>query len=276
MSQVIKVTAKLVLLGTGTPNPDPERQGPSVAVVIDSSIYIVDFGVGIVRRAAAAGLQVTSLTRAFLTHLHSDHTIGYPDLIFTPAIAGRRKPLEVFGPKGIIEMTSNIMRAYEVDQNERISGLEPAREDAYVVNAHEISEGEVYRDELVRVGAFAVDHGSLESYGYKFETPDRMFVISGDTRPSTNLIEKAKGCDILVHEVYSVLGLKSRPEEWQRYHKAVHTSTYELAEIANEVRPGLLVLYHQLCWNQSENQLISEISERYDGEVVSGKDLDAF
>ena len=276
MNQVIKVTIDVVLLGTGTPNPDPERQGPSVAVVVDSSIYIVDFGVGIVRRAAAAGLKITSLTRAFLTHLHSDHTIGYPDLIFTTAIAGRTEPLEVFGPKGIIEMTDHIMEAYKIDRIERISGLEPARREAYVVNAHEISQGEIYRDELVKIKAFAVDHGSLESYGYRFETPTKTIVISGDTRPSNNLIENARGCDVLVHEVYSVLGLQSRPQEWQRYHQAVHTSTHELVDIANDVKPGVLVLYHQLYWNQSESQLLSEISGGYNGRVVSGKDLDIF
>ncbi len=273
---MIEVATKVILLGTGTPNPDPERSGPSVALVVDSSIYIIDFGVGVVRRAAAAGLQITALKRAFLTHLHSDHTLGYPDLIFTPAVAGRSDPIEVFGPKGITEMTKHIMAAYEIDQNERIAGLEPAMKEAYVVNTHEISEGEVYSDELVEVKAFAVDHGSLESYGYRFETPTKTVVISGDTRPSANLIKNARGCDVLLHEVYSVQGLQTRPEEWKRYHKAVHTSSHELAEIANMVKPGILVLYHQLHWSQSDEQLLSEISERYNGPVVSGKDLDVF
>ncbi|MHA1948908.1 MAG: MBL fold metallo-hydrolase [Candidatus Thorarchaeota archaeon] len=99
---------RVILLGTGTPNIDPDRSGPSVAIVVDEKTYIIDFGPGVVRRAIAAGIESKSLTRAFLTHLHSDHTIGYPDLIFTPAVAGRNESLEVYGPKGLADMTKHI------------------------------------------------------------------------------------------------------------------------------------------------------------------------
>ena len=238
--------SKVILLGTGTPNPDADRSGPSVAITVDDSVYIIDFGTGVVRQAAKVGIQITKLTKAFLTHLHSDHTIGYPDLIFTPGVAGRTDPLELYGPKGLTDMTKHIMSAYQIDVNERILGLEPAERASYIVNTHEITEGRIYQDGCVQVEAFRVDHGSLESYGYKFEIPDRTVVISGDTSPSQNLVEVAKRCDVLIHEVYSAVGLESRPEEWQKYHSAVHTSSYELADIANTVKPGVLVMYHQL------------------------------
>ncbi len=267
---------RVILLGTGTPNIDPDRSGPSVAIVVGKSTYIVDFGPGIVRRAMAAGIKSTSLTKTFLTHLHSDHTIGYPDLIFTPAVEGRNEPLEVYGPKGLRDMTLHIQEAYKEDVRARFDGLEPAKERGYAVNAHEIQEGTIYRDDHVEVEAFRVDHGSLEAYGYKFITSDKTFVISGDTRPSSNLIEKAIDCDILIHEVYSAEGLKERPEEWIRYHSSVHTSTYELAEIANKTKPVLLVLYHQIFCNRTEEQLLVEISDKYEGKLVSGKDLDVF
>ncbi len=84
---------RVILLGTGNPNPDPERMGPSAAVVTGDRLYIVDCGPGVVRRAAQAGFQMAQLTRAFVTHLHSDHTAGLPDLIFTPAVTGRVSPL---------------------------------------------------------------------------------------------------------------------------------------------------------------------------------------
>ena len=268
--------SKVILLGTGTPNPDIDRAGPSVAITSDDSVYIVDFGTGVVRRAVKAGIQATKLTRAFLTHLHSDHTIGYPDLIFTPGVAGRSEPLEVYGPKGLTDMTEHIMSAFQADVNERIIGLEPAKADSYIVNAHEITEGRIYQDEAIEVDAFGVDHGSLEAYGYKFVTPDRTIVISGDTKPSQKLIDMAHGCDVLIHEVYSAVGLEKRPEEWQKYHSAVHTSSYELADIANKVKPGVLVMYHQLLWGRTEKDLVSEISGRYTGEVVSGHDLDVY
>ena len=267
---------KVILLGTGTPNPDIERYGPSVAITVGRSVYIIDFGVGVVRRAVKADIEVARLTRAFLTHLHSDHTIGYPDLIFTPGVAGRKEPLEVYGPKGLTDMTRHIMAAYEVDVNERVHGLEPAERSSYIVNTYEITEGQIYQDSFVEVEAFQVNHGSLEAYGYKFVTPNRTIVISGDTSPSQNLVEAAKGCDILIHEVYSTVGLQSRPQDWQNYHSTVHTSSHELAEIANKVKPDLLVMYHQLLWGRTEEQLISEVSERYNGEVVSGQDLDIF
>jgi ribonuclease BN (tRNA processing enzyme) len=270
------VVSKVILLGTGTPNIDPDRSGPSVAIVVRDSTYIIDFGPGIVRRAFVAGIRPSSLTKAFLTHLHSDHTIGYPDLIFTPAVEGRLDALNVYGPKGIIAMTQHIQKAYQEDVRERIEGLEPAVRSGYEVIAHEIHEGIIYSDDFVEAEAIRVDHGSLEAYGYKFVTPDRTIVISGDTRPSSNLIDKAVGCDILIHEVYSAEGLQERPLEWIKYHSTVHTSTHELAEIANKVKPKLLVLYHQLFWTRTENQLLEEITSRYNGRVVSGKDLDSF
>jgi ribonuclease Z len=88
----------VILLGTGTPNPEPEHSGPAVAVVSGDRVYIVDCGPGIVRRAVQAGITMDQLTRAFITHLHSDHTVGYPDLIFTPAVTGRTAPLETALP----------------------------------------------------------------------------------------------------------------------------------------------------------------------------------
>jgi ribonuclease BN (tRNA processing enzyme) len=267
---------RVILLGTGTPNADPERSGPSVALTVDEEVYVFDFGPGVVRRAAAAGLNMHQLDTGFLTHLHSDHTTGYADLIFTPWVLGRHTPLEVYGPPGIQAMTDHILAAYEDDIAERVQGLEPANPTGYCVTAHEIQPGIVYTDSHVEVEAFRVDHGSLEAFGFKIGTPDQTIVISGDTAPTAAVVEKARGCDILIHEVYSVQGLLTRPSLWQTYHTAVHTSTTELASIARKAAPGLLVLYHQLFWGVSEDQLLREITCTYEGDVVSGKDLDVF
>lgn len=271
-----RTRTKIILLGTGTPNADPERSGPSVALTVDEEVYLFDFGPGVVRRAAAAGLDMHQLNTGFLTHLHSDHTTGYADLIFTPWVLGRHTPLEVYGPLGIQAMTDHILAAYEDDIAERVQGLEPANPTGYRVNAHEIQPGIIYTDSHVEVEAFRVDHGSLEAFGFKIGTPDQTLVISGDTAPTTAIVEKARGCDILIHEVYSVQGLQTRPSSWQTYHTAVHTSTEELASIARKAAPGLLVLYHQLFWGVSEDQLLREITCTYEGNVVSGKDLDVF
>jgi ribonuclease BN (tRNA processing enzyme) len=274
---------QIVLLGTGTPNADPDRSGPSVAIVVNDTPYIVDFGPGVVRRAAAAyragikGLAMPKLTRAFVTHLHSDHTVGYADLIFTPWVLERVEPLEVYGPKGIKAMTRHLLAAYREDIKVRTEGLEPANKTGYKVHAHEIKPGIIYRDQNVTVKAFLVRHGSWkEAFGYRFETPDKTIVISGDTAPTDSIVENCQGCDVLIHEVYSQAGFARRPLVWQTYHSHFHTSTRELAEIASRAKPKLLILYHQLFWDTTEESLLEEIRQLYSGQVVSGKDLEAY
>jgi ribonuclease BN (tRNA processing enzyme) len=267
---------RLILLGTGTPNAEPSRSGPAAAVVAGGQPYVVDFGPGVVRRAAGAGLDPKRLTRAFLTHLHSDHTAGYPDLILTPWTLEREEPLEVYGPPGLEAMTERLVAAYEADVAERLRSLQPANETGWRVIARDVEAGFVYRDDDVEVEAFAVDHGSWDAYGYKFRTADRTVVISSDTAPTEIMVEKSRGCDILLHEAYSTAGFANIPPEWQAYHAAVHTSSHQLAEIATRAEPKLLVLYHQLLWGASYEDLVAEIKEGYAGEVVSGRDLDVF
>jgi ribonuclease BN (tRNA processing enzyme) len=279
----VQPSTQIVLLGTGTPNADPDRSGPSVAIVVNNTPYLIDFGPGVVRRAAAAfrkgikGLEVKKLNRAFLTHLHSDHTAGYPDLILTPWVLERTDPLEVFGPKGIKAMTEHLLEAYREDIDIRLGGGEPSNKTGYKVIAHEIKPGVVFKDANVTVKAFLVDHGAWpEAYGFRFETTDRTIVISGDCRPSASVIANCNGCDVLIHEVYSQAGFARRPPEWQKYHSRYHTSSHELAQIAQKARPGLLVLYHQLFWGTTEEDLLKEVRAEYTGKVVSGHDLDVY
>jgi ribonuclease BN (tRNA processing enzyme) len=274
---------QLVLLGTGTPNADPERSGPAVAVVVDEVPYLVDFGPGVVRRAAAAfgrgvkGLDPKRLRAAFVTHLHSDHTAGYPDLIFTPAVLERDAPLDVYGPPGIRSMTEHVLKAWAEDVDVRLHDLEPAKPAGYEVRPHEVKPGLVFRDDRVTVRAFAVPHGAwAQSYAYRFDTPDRSIVVSGDSGPSDALMAACNGCDVLVHEVYSTAGFTTRPAEWQRYHGTYHTSSAQLAALAAKARPGLLVLYHQLFWGTTDDALVAEVKRGYAGKVVSGRDLDVF
>src|SRR6266436_4243444 len=190
---------QIVLLGTGNPPADPDRSGPATAIVVDGTPYLVDFGAGVVRRAKAAmfdkgitALEPTNLKVAFVTHLHSDHTVGYPDLIFTPWVMGRKSPLEVYGPKGLKAMTDHILAAWQADIEERVSTetwQSPNYRDTYKVNVHEISPGVIYKDANVAVTAFPTKHGFPETYGYRFDTADRSIVISGDTTYSQAIID---------------------------------------------------------------------------------------
>jgi ribonuclease BN (tRNA processing enzyme) len=276
------VRSRVVLLGTGTPNADPARSGPSVAIVVDGTPYLVDFGPGVVRRAAAAheagveGLEPSRLERAFLTHLHSDHTAGLPDLILSPWVLGRRVPLQVYGPPGLRDMVDHVLSAYREDIRERLDGLEPANPTGHRVNATDIGPGIVYRDDRVTVEAFAVNHGSWPAYGYRFTASDRVVVVSGDTAPFEGWAEAYAGCDVLVHEVQSADGLRDREPAWRAYHASVHTTTIDLADVATIVAPRLLILYHQLFHGVTEGRLVEEVRARYVGDVVSGRDLDVY
>jgi len=220
---------------------------------------------------------VPNLRRAFVTHLHSDHTAGYPDLILTPWVLGRKEPLEVYGPPGLKRMTDHIVMAFRDDILVRLDGSEPANETGFQVEAREIEPGDVYKDDNLTVTAFPVNHGSWpHAFGYRFKTPDRIIVISGDTTATETVIDACQECDILIHEVYSVAGFAKREPAWQKYHSEFHTSSRDLAELAAKARPGLLVLYHQLLWTSTEEELLAEIRRGYKGKVVSGRDLDVY
>jgi ribonuclease BN (tRNA processing enzyme) len=275
---------RVVLLGTGNPNPNPDRSGPAVAVVVNGAAYLVDAGPGVVRRAEAARrrgvteLSQPNLRTVFLTHLHSDHTLGLPDLMFTPWVLERSAPLEVYGPPGTRQMTRHLSAAYAEDARRRLDGWQPQNRTGWRVNAHEIRPGLVYADRNVRVIAFRVTHGNWEeAYGYRFETADRSVVISGDTRASDAVIAACDGCDVLVHEVYSDTGYRTLPPEWQRYHGHFHTSASDLARLATQARPGLLVLYHLLSWGGvPPDSIAAEVRRGYAGRVALGNDLDVF
>jgi ribonuclease BN (tRNA processing enzyme) len=279
---------KVVLLGTGTPGPDPERSGPCVAIVVNDTPYLVDLGPGVVRRASAAyrkgvkGLHFSKLKTAFVTHLHSDHTVGFPDFIFTPWVVGRTGPVQVYGPSGIKAMTDHILEAWKEDIRIRTEGMEkdfPQHNDSgYKVDVHEISPGVVYQDNNVTVKAFLVNHGEVpQAFGYRFETPDRTIVLSGDTSPSQNVIDNCNGCDILVHEVYTTKGHAAAVPAWQAYQLKYHTSSEQLVELARKARPTLLVLYHQIYLfdTSTRDDLLREMSA-YKGDFVSGLDLDIY
>lgn len=278
---------QVVLLGTGTPRPEPERSGPATAIVVNDTAYLVDLGPGIVRRAQAAfekgvaALAPDKLRVAFVTHLHSDHTVGYPDLIFTTWVQGRSRPLSVYGPEGIEQMTQHIMAAWQADIDIRTKGLEHRTTQGLTVEAHDVKPGLVYEDANVKVTAFQNNHGEWrQSFGYQFKTADRTIVISGDTSPSPALIEQCQKCDVLIHEAYADEYRPADMANWLEYRSRYHTTTSQLAEIANKTQPGLLILYHRGIGPRGRQipdaQYLAEIGRTYRGKVVVGQDLDSY
>ena len=283
---------QVVLLGTGSPPADPDRSGPATAVVVNGTPYLVDFGAGVVRRAKSAvvdkgvaALNPINLRVVFATHLHSDHTVGYPDLILTPWVIGRRVPLEVHGPRGIKAMTEHVLEAYRADfetrTKDRLLYTVGAFPEGHAVNAHEISPGVVYKDANVTVTAFATKH-AMESFGYRFDTADRSVVISGDTNPTQATIDACHGCDVLIHEVLTLEWLARRPD-FQGYAAQHHTTTAQLVELATKARPRLLILYHAslslrpaVDSERSTPAVLLREMSGYAGQVVIGRDLDVY
>jgi ribonuclease BN (tRNA processing enzyme) len=174
-------------------------------------------------------------------------------------------------------MVKAITNAWEEDIELRTHSLEPTNRTGFRTVAVEIKEGVVFRDVHVTVTAFRVPHSTWkQAYGYIFQTADRRIVISGDCTPNPAVVRACNGCDVLVHEVYSADRFPTRPPEWQRYHAQAHTSTTELARIATEAQPKVLVLYHQLFWGASDEDLVKEVKRGYSGKIVSARDLDVY
>ncbi len=274
---------KLLVLGSGTPNPDPDRSGSAYAVVVNGKSYLVDFGPGVVRRASSfspswggdfESMEIKNLEYAFLTHLHSDHSAGLADLILTPWVLERENSLKLFGPEGLENMATKITEAYLEDIDYRINGSQPSNLNGYKTEIKEISEGLIFQDKNIKVEAFLNNHGDFKnSFGFIFTTADKKIVFSGDTAYSEKLISIAKNADILVHEVYSEQGFKEKSMDWQIYHKAHHTSSVDVGRIAQSTQPKKLVLSHILFWGKSEKSIIEEVKEHFKGNVLVAEDL---
>ena len=244
--------------------------------------YLVDFGPGVVRSAAALSttwggrfkeLEVKNLEYAFLTHIHSDHSAGLSDLILTPWVLGRNTPLKLFGPPELAKMADHILTAYEDDINYRINGSQPSNPEGYKTVFKANKEGVIFKDSNVTVRAFRVNHGELaDSYGYSFITDDKKIVFSGDTAISDVLIEEARGADVLVHEVFSEEGFQKKTEDWKTYHKEHHTSSIEVGLIANMVKPKKLVLSHILFWGASKESILEDVRLNFKGETILAED----
>lgn len=273
---------EVILLGTGMPYPDPNAQGPATAVVRDGRVFLFDAGVGVMRQMKAAALPISGPEALFITHLHSDHTFGYADLILTSWLMRRRTPLKVYGPPGLRKMTQKLLSAFEEDIRIRTEGLEREIPGAYSVDVHEIRPGIAYDVNGVRVTTFPVKHGNWKyAYGYRVDTPDRSIVISGDAAPSESLVTASKGVDVLVHEVYCATNLKKedRPggEFWPQYMREFHTSDVELGTLAARINPKLLVLTHIIRMGATDEEMLAGIRKGgFTGSVAVGRDLDRY
>jgi ribonuclease Z len=244
-AQALKVT----LLGTGTPIPLPDRFGPSILVEAGGETLLFDVGRGATVRLWQLNIPLRDVSAVFFTHLHSDHVSGFPDLWLTgmlpPAFAGRTASMEVYGPAGTAAMMANLEKAFEADIRFRVADEHVPPIAAHIL-AKEIAEGVVYVKHGVTVTAFDVDHGDLikPALGYRIDYAGHSVVLSGDTRPSENLIRYATGADVLFHEVASARAETLQRSEAARRIIGHHTTPEQAGVIFNRIKPRLAVYTH--------------------------------
>ncbi len=270
------IAIAVLLLGTGFPRPDPNRAGAATAVIVGSKWFLVDAGRGATMRIAATPLKYGDMRAVFITHLHSDHTAGLPDLFITSWQFGRKaKPLPLYGPTGIDRLATAMLQFFEADIHIRRDLVEKHPAGGATITVHRVNEGVVYDDGEVKVTAFLEDHKPVEpAFGYRFEAHGKSIVVSGDTRPNPNLIRFAHGADVLVQEAYL-------PEHFDRVDKPevsavlkhYHTSAEEAGQIATDANVKMLVLTHLVPGDQ-DTTFRTRAAKKYKGLIVVGKDLE--
>ena len=270
--QALKVT----LLGTGNPRPSIDRFGPSILVEAGKETLLFDCGRGATIRLSQAGVPFSAVTAIFLTHLHSDHVVGVPDLWLTGWIMGRDVPLRVWGPAGTTDMLKHLEEAYSFDVHVRRDVDEQLPAQGVVMTGKDIDEGVVYESDGVKVTAFRVDHGLVKpALGYRIDYQGHSVVLSGDTRPSDNLVKFAHGTDLLIHEVldpeaYHDVGnsLSTVQRDRVRQH---HTTPEEAGRIFTRVAPKMAIYSHIVPPDVPD--VVPHTRKTYSGPLEVGEDL---
>jgi ribonuclease Z len=268
---------RVTLLGTGCPTPVMERFGPSTLVEAAGQKFIIDAGRGAMQRLRQLGVRWQDIDAVFITHLHSDHILGFPDLWLTGWVVGERRDraLSVFGPAGTKDMISHLEQAFKFDVRIRVEddGCKP---EGAVIVARDIEEGVVYEKGGVKVTAFEVDHAPIKpAFGYRVDVGDRSVVLSGDTRFSENLIRHAQGADLLIHEVVVPDSMRLPgyvPDRIARI-AAHHTTPEEAGKVFSRVNPKLAV-YSHIVMPQVPAEILIELTRKtYSGPLEVGEDL---
>jgi ribonuclease Z len=265
----------LIVLGTGMPRPDPQHAGPSTAITAGEAWFLVDSGRGVTMRVAATPLKYEKMRAVFITHLHSDHTAGLPDLFVSSWMFGRKTTsLQLYGPAGIKKLAAAMLQFFDYDIHIRRDLVEHLPASGATIRTHVVREGVVYDDGEVRVTAFDVEHPPVKpAYGYRFDSGGNSIVITGDMRPNPNLVRYAKGADILVSEAYHPewFDKVDTPEVAARL-KAYHTTPEQAGEMATAAGVKTLVLTH-LVPPGAEETFRQRAQTTFKGRVVVGHDL---
>ena len=279
-----KPKSRLILLGTaGGPTPKPNRAAPAQVIVVNNTSYVIDCGNGVARQMILAKLKLASIRNVFLTHHHSDHNADYGNLLLLAWATDLAKPVDTYGPPPLVEMTRQFLALNDYDIRTRIAdeGRPPLQD---LIVPHEISAGGlVMQDDNVKVTAALVEHPPVEpAFAYRFDCPDRSIVISGDTRPSQNLVKLAQGADVLVHEVMHLPSLEQliatepNAKTLREHLLASHTTTEQVGRIATEAGVKTLVLSHFVPGGYpflKDEVWFDAVRPNFSGNLIVGHDL---
>lgn len=268
---------KVTLLGTGCPAPVMERFGPSTLVETAGQKFIFDAGRGAMQRLTQTKVRWNDIDGVFLTHLHSDHVVGLPDLWLTGWLVGggRDRSLRVWGPQGTKNMISHLEKAFEFDIRIRIED-DRCKPEGAVIAVTDIEEGIVFEGDGVKVTAFEVDHPPIKpAFGYRIDSGGSSVVLSGDTRICENLIRYSQGVDLLIHEVVAADSLRRAGYRAERIKTitAHHTSPEQAGEVFARVKPKLAVYSHIVHPHATSEDLIPPTRKAYSGPLEIGEDL---
>jgi ribonuclease BN (tRNA processing enzyme) len=279
-----KPKSRLILLGTaGGPTPKPNRSAPAQVIVVNGASYVIDCGNGVARQMVLAKLKLASIRSVFLTHHHSDHNADYGNLLLLAWATDLAKRVDTYGPPPLAEMTRLFLAMNDYDIRTRIAdeGRPPLKD---LIAVHEIAAGgPIMQDENVKVTAALVEHPPVEpAFAYRFDCPDRSIVISGDTRPSQNLVKLAQGADILVHEVMNLASLEQliatepNAKTLREHLLASHTTTEQVGRIATEAGVKTLVLSHFVPGGYpflKDEVWFDAVRPYFSGNLIVGRDL---
>lgn len=278
---------KVTLLGTGMPSPDPLRFGPATLIEAGPQKILVDAGRGATMRLFQLGIPIGSIDLLLLTHFHSDHVVGLPDIWLTGWLRGkfgrRTRPMRVLGPRGTLRLTHHLREAFSADIAIRIADEDLPSDGARIHACEFEGDGVIHHCDGLRITCFAVDHGDeiKPAFGYRFDYAGRSVVLSGDTRYSENLIAHAKGVDLLIHEVAMA---KPAAMDIERIRRVIahHSTPADAARVFAKCAPKLAVYNHLVLIGDGADtaptvqELMDETRQHYDGAIVVGEDLKAF
>lgn len=276
--------SRLILLGTGGgPTPKPNRSAAAQVIIVDGAAYVIDCGDGVARQLVQAKVPLTSLSKVFITHHHSDHNADYGNLLLLSWAADLAHPVDTYGPPPLGRMTRRFLAMNEVDIRTRAA--DEGRPDLRrLIKTHDISKGGLVVDDgRVKVTAALVDHPPMApAFAYRFDCPDRSIVISGDTRPSAALQDLAKGADVLVHEVMylpaldQLIASEPNAKTLRAHLLASHTAAEDVGRLAKAAGVKTLVLSHFVPGGYpflKDEVWYDAVRPYFDGELIVGRDL---